>query len=177
MEKFKKLSDIFEKDHLHVLADAVSGNTEFTLDNWHYALEREVLNGNVPEEINHHFNIAKNMALYSYFCYGLVVEAHLKTYITIERALKLKYAQHFNDETKAGLKYLIEIAVKEEWVTDSGFRCVDNPSPENNYCKNLSDVIAGLRNARAHGEKLITHDCHWHIMNCADFVNQLFRLS
>lgn len=178
MEEFKSLENVMKKYHSHVLVDAVAGNTNFTLENWHADLADEALNECVPDEIKSQFNIVRNMALYSYFCYGLVIETMLKSYIVIEYALRIKYDQSTpgkkRNAIRSSLKNLINFAVQQGWICDAGFRVLKKPAPGNTWCKDLPDVISGLRNSFAHGSNSRTHDCQADIMNCADFINQLF---
>ena len=133
-------------------------------------LSMEVLNDEVPNEIKGQFNVAKNMALYTYYFYALAPEVHLKTFTIIEYAIKLK-AQ---PKKKLMLRALIKLAVNQGWVNDAGFRHLDNPSPDNQWCKSMIDVIPDLRNSQAHGSNMLVGDCLHHISSCADFVNQLF---
>ncbi len=169
MEEFKSLEELTEMDEKHRLIWAACGSVP-SLKGMHKYLSEEVLNNEVPEEIKGQFNVAKNMALYSYYFYALAPEVHLKTYTVIEQALRLKA----NPKKKMMLKALINHAVSQGWIKDSGFRHLDNPNPDNAWCKSMVVVISDLRNFKAHGSSMLVGDCLHHISSCADFVNQLF---
>ncbi|AAZ27383.1 hypothetical protein CPS_0381 [Colwellia psychrerythraea 34H] len=136
----------------------------------HDYLSKEVLNEEVPDEIQGQFNVAKNMALYSYFFYALAPEVHLKTYTVIEHALRVK----MKPKKTMMLKALINHAVAQRWISDAGFRHIDKPNSDNEWCKTMVTVIPSLRNCKAHGSTMLVGDCLHHISSCADFINQLF---
>lgn len=169
MEEFKELHQLTEMDEKHRLMGMVCGSVP-DLEMMHTLLSKETLNEEVPEVIKGQFNVAKNMALYPYYFYALAPEVHLKTYTIIEHAIKLKA----KPEKRLMLRQLVKLAVKNEWVTDAGFRHIDNPTPDNEWCKSMIDVIPDLRNSQAHGSSMLVGDCLHFISSCADFVNQLF---
>lgn len=169
MENLKKLNDLTKMDEKHRLMGALCGSVP-SLKGMHQYLFDERLNEAVPEEIKSQFNVAKNMALYSYFFYALAPEVHLKTYSIIEHALRLRA----RPPKRTMLKALIRQAVSQGWISDSGFRHIKSPSPDNDWCKSMIDVIPGLRNSQAHGSNMLVGDCLHHISTCADFINQLF---
>ncbi|WP_319525700.1 hypothetical protein [uncultured Desulfosarcina sp.] len=169
MEKFKRLEELTKMDEKHQLMGAVCGYVP-DLKKMHKALSKETLNEEVPEEIRGQFNVAKNMALYTYFFYALAPEVHLKTYTIMEHALKLRA----NCMKRLGLRALLKKAVKNNWISDSGFRHLKNPSEENEWCKALLNILPDLRNSQAHGSNLLVDDFIHHIRCCADFINQLF---
>lgn len=110
------------------------------------------------------------MALYQYFCYALAPEVQLKTYTIIELALKTRA----NSSKRHMLGALIELAVKEKWIIDAGFRHISDPKPDNPYCQTLVRILPELRNEAAHGSTHLTPDSVGHLQKCADLVNQLF---
>jgi hypothetical protein len=169
MEEFKSLEELTEMDEKHRLMGAICGSVP-SLKGIHKYLSKETLNDEVPEEVRGQFNVAKNMAIYSYYFYALAPEVHLKTYTIIEHALRLKA----NPKKPMMLKALINHAVSQRWIKDSGFRHIDNPSADNEWCKSMVDVMSSLRNSKAHGSSMQVGDCLPHISSCADFVNQLF---
>jgi len=172
MEEFKSLEELTEMDEKHKLMGAICGSVP-SLEKMHKYLSQELLNDEVPDEIKGQFNVAKNMALYSYYFYALSPEVHLKTYTIIEHALRLKV----NPKKRMMFKALINHAVSQRWINDSGFRHIENPSPNNEWCKSMVEVMPSLRNSKAHGSSMLIGDCLHHISSCADFVNQLFPAS
>jgi len=172
MEEFKSFDEINEIDERHQLLGRLTGRT-LDLKKLHLHLSTIEMNETVPEEIVGQFNIAKNMALYSYYCYSLAPEVRLKTYTVIEYALKKK----IGSKKTIGLKKLLKEAVKNNWIVDSGFRHISSPSESNEYCESLIEVLPSLRNDSAHGTTMLSPDFITHIEICADLVNQLFQLK
>lgn len=169
MEELKSLDELTEMDEKHRLMGAVCGAVP-SLEKMHDFLSQERLNRQVPDEIKGQFNVARNMALYSYYFYALAPEVHLKTYTLIEHALKLKV----KPEKHMMLAKLLRVALANGWVSDVGFRHIENPSPDNEWCKAMLKGIPDLRNSQAHGSSMLVGDCLHHIAVCADFINQLF---
>ena len=169
MEEFKQLSEVCKIDEKHVLLSKVSGGI-LSLELLHKVLSEIELNSSVPDKIKGQFNVARNMALYTYYFYALAPEVQHKTYTVIEYALKIKA----NTSKKLMLKRLLTMAVENKWISDSGFRHIDSPDENNSYCKSLINVLPNLRNGAAHGQSLLLPDCIGHIEKCADFINQLF---
>lgn len=169
MEQLKSLEELTKMDEKHRLMGAFCGVVP-NLEKMHDLLSKEHLNSNVPDEIKGQFNVARNMALYSYFFYALAPEVHLKTYTVIEYALKLKV----RPRKHMMLGKLLDIALQEGWISDGGFRHIKNTSPDNDWCKAMLKGIANLRNSQAHGSSMLVGDCIDQISVCADFINQLF---
>lgn len=172
MEEFKTLSEWTEMDEKHRLMVAVCGAVP-DLEKMHQLLSEERLNEAVPDNIKGQFNVARNMALYTYFFYALAPEVHLKTYTLIEHALKVKASS----PKRLMLGELLRMAVNKGWISDSGFRHLNNPGENNEWCKSLENVLRNLRNSQAHGSTLLVGDCLHHVRVCADFINQLFPES
>lgn len=176
MEKFKELSKLTEIDSRHLAFAKVTGNLP-DLEKIHQLLSKETLNPEVPEDIQSQFNVARNMAIYSYFLYSLAPEVQHKTYTVIEFALRIKSEQHQIQKKSSKpmmLRQLLKLALKKGWINDKGFRHVKNPSDSNQWCKDMVDTIPNLRNSQAHGTHLLVPDFYHHIRVCADFINQLF---
>lgn len=176
MEEFKKLVEITELDEKHQLLSRVTGYVP-DLKKTHEALSEVTLNDEVPEDLRGQFNVAKNMGLYCYFFYALAPEVQLKTYTVIESALRLKAEQvgiYGQKNRHLMLRKLLTHAVDKGWVTDGGFRHIDNPSSANEWCRSMINVISSLRNSQAHGSNSLVPDFYHHICVCADFLNQLY---
>jgi hypothetical protein len=169
MEEFKSLEELTKMDEKHWRMGAVCAAVP-DLEKMHEALSEERLIEELPEEIKGQFNVARNMALYTYFFYALVQKVHLKTYTIIKHALKLKA----NSSKRLMLGKLLRMAIDNGWISDSGFRHIEDPSENNEWCKSLEDVLGNLRNSKAHGSTLLVGDCLHHVRFCADFINQLF---
>ena len=169
MEELKRLEELTEMDEKHRLMGAICGAVPSS-ERMHDVLSKERLNGQVPEVIKSQFNVARNMALYTYYFYALAPEVNLKTYTLIEHALKLKT----KPEKHMMLAKLLRAALRNGWISDAGFRHIDNPSRDNEWCRAMVKSIPELRNSQAHGSSMLIGDCIDHISICADFINQLF---
>ena len=169
MEELKRLEELTEMDEKHRLMGAICGAVHSS-ERMHDVLSKERLNGQVPEVIKSQFNVARNMALYTYYFYALAPEVNLKTYTLIEHALKLKT----KPEKHMMLAKLLRAALRNGWISDAGFRHIDNPSRDNEWCRAMLKSIPELRNSQAHGSSMLIGDCIDHISICADFINQLF---
>lgn len=169
MEEFKTLEELTIMDEKHRLMATVFGAVP-DLEKMHQSLSEERLNEAVPDEIKGQFNVARNMALYTYFFYALAPEVQLKSYSLIEHALKVKA----NPKKRVMLRNLVRLAVDKGWVSDSGFRHIEKTGSGNEWCRSLPDVLADLRNGQAHGSTFLAGDCLHHVRVCADFINQLF---
>ena len=168
MEELKPLNVIHRIDQRHVLLGELTGGV-LELKKLHFAVSKINLHNAVSEKIQGQFNVARNMAIYTYFMYSLAPEVHMKTYSVMEMALR----EFYGGDTKTNLKYLVRRAVDAGVIQDSGFRHVP-ADPENTYSKKLVEVFPKLRNTMAHGTSMLMPDCVGHIEKCADFINQLF---
>lgn len=169
MEQFKVYEDIKRMDRGHYLLGQITGLVP-TLPKLHAALAEITLHEDVPEDVRGQFNVARNMALYTYFHYAMAPEVQMKTYSVIELALKRRFA-HMSRRTLAPL---LKEANKQGLLSDSGFRHLAGPDPRNTYSKRLEQILPKLRNAAAHGSTDLMPNCLDHITICADLINQLF---
>ena len=170
MEEFKSLDQLTKVDPQHVLNDAK--DSPLSLENMHQLLANEMLSVHVPNEIQDQFNIIKNMALYSFFCYPLAIEVQLKSYSLIEFALKLK----IRPKQPMMLKALLEHALNQQWISDNGFRHIEQVSADNQGCQLLINQISRLTSLGQLGSNIQMgkETCIEHIRICCDFLNQLF---
>ena len=172
MEHFKPLSKVSEPDERHALLDQITGS-RLTLVGLHEALSQLCLREDVPEEIRSQFNVARNLALYTWYSYSLNPVVQLKSYILIEHALDIR-----DGRRKRAFKKLLNRAVSERWILDSGFCHVqETPDDEQAYCKTLIEALPKLRNSAAHGSNDLDHRSVSSLAISADFVNQVFYSS
>ncbi|HKO98126.1 MAG TPA: hypothetical protein VJU86_14105 [Pyrinomonadaceae bacterium] len=94
MEQLKALEEVCQPDvryrnrvDLDLTTGAVS---ETTIQSLYSVIEPIRLNKKVPEELRNHFEVAGNLALYSWFVYPFNVVAAMHAYSTLEMALKQK---------------------------------------------------------------------------------------
>ena len=172
MDSFKPYDEIMSVDKQHLFLQKMGGK-EIDLPSHHSTLEAIQMHTGVPLVIRSQFNIARNMALYSYFFYSLGAEVQLKACNVIEHALRIKAKR-----PELMLRQLLTLANEKNWLADSNFRHIGIEHQKKGYCKSLERVLPHLRNESAHGVPPLVWDCVGHIERCADLVNQLFpRLS
>jgi hypothetical protein len=169
MEELKTLENLEKIDDRHVLLGQVTGRM-WSKEHLHATVSAITVHDGVPEDIKNQFNVARNLALYSYYCYSFAPLLQGATFTVLEFALKLKEGS----SKKIAFAHLLEMAVRKGWIQDRGFRHVENPTDDNVYSTSLSTTIPSLRNDFAHGSNQLTPDIIFHLEVCADFVNQLF---
>jgi hypothetical protein len=169
IEEFKMLDAIVVPDERHALLDQITG-THFSLQILHAQLDAMTLIPATPEEIRSQFNVARNLALYTWFSYSLNPIVQLKTYILIEHALKLRLG-HDNWP----LPKLIRKAISRGLVCDEGFSHLANvEAGSTKYVRNMIDVLPKLRNQAAHGSNMLSQHAVSHLQICTDWINQIY---
>lgn len=169
MENFKLFTDIECIDERHILLSLVSGRIQDKVQRYD-SIKSIVLNNCVPDEIKSQFNVLRNLALYQYFCYSFSSLVQHQSFVVIEYALRIR----FSYSAHARLKNILRKTIEDGFIKDSGFRHIDNPSPNNEYSKSLIDIIPDMRNEFAHGTNQLTPQIMHYIQVCADFINQLY---
>ena len=163
MEKFKKLEEITSPDirtTYFVLVNHETGKKrEFSIKNLHDEVETIELDETVPEEVRSQFNVARNLCLYSWFCYPFHNVACLKAYSTIELALRIRLGK--SEETVSSLRSMLEEALAKGFFTENW----------------IPEAISYLRNVAAHGSSM---NGPWSVMilrRSAGVLNELFFRS
>lgn len=169
MEEFISLEEITKPDERHGLLGQITG-CPYSLETLYKAIEPIFLNDTVPDDVISQFNITKNLAIYTWFSYSLAPVVDLKTYVDMEHALRLKY-----DDKKTAFRNLIEKAVNQKLIMDSGFRHINYGDDPQEYSRNLIKTLPNLRNGAAHGSTNLDFNCTLTLGICADFINQLFQ--
>jgi hypothetical protein len=160
MEELKKLNEMTLPDSRttsFVVRNRETGQVrEFSICDLHEEVELIKLDETVPEEVRSQFNVARNLCLYSWYCYSFHNVACLQAYSTIELALRIRLGKA--EDAKCTLRPLMDEAlanglISEDWMPEG---------------------ITYLRNISAHG-KLMIHP--WSVMilrGSADTINQIF---
>ncbi len=168
---------------------APGGIRKRTLQDFHHTAESIRLHEGVPEAIRNHFQIARNLILYSWFYYPFNVTAELCAYTSAEYALRLRAR-----DRKTPFAILLKDAVSNGWISDSGFsiprrkkealKRFNEGLPEefqtpvsslgNEYCDTLRKTIPKLRNWLAHGDSMLHEHGALTVRICAELINQLF---
>lgn len=188
----KPFDQILEADSIwqaFVLRNRETGETrKITLRDRYSAVEAITLSSMVPESIREHFDVARNLLLYSWFEYHFMPVAEMHAFSSVEYAIRVK-----SDKPMLMLRQGLELAIRENWIKDSGFLHyrvgqeefdADEPATKNPdvydvqaYCKILLDSLPYLRNTLAHGNTMLHPGGHRTVAICADLINQLFEPS
>lgn len=178
----------------YLLVNRETGATRQKTLHDHYGdVEEIALLPEVPEDIRVHFDTARNLYLYNWFVYRFGPVAELHAIASVEFALKIK-----SGRKRAGLKKLLNYAIEQKWIQDSGFKywpvsqetfiqrtAADSYRPQNEendpdadilqaYCKILADSLPYFRNNFAHGSSILYPTGVATLAICADIINQLF---
>jgi hypothetical protein len=116
-DSLKSLAQIYEPDERQKMFVG-------TLRDRHRMLSDIKLNDSVPRDVRQLFETAKNASLYLWFVYRFNQVAEMVGFTSLEAALLKKCEiEKVGDYAKRspGLKRLLNIAVKKEWLTEEGF--------------------------------------------------------
>jgi hypothetical protein len=162
MEKLKPLDEICQPDVRYrnrVDLDHSTGIiTDTTVESIYRRIEPIQLNENVPEDVRNHFEIARNLALYSWFVYSFNVVAAMQAYSSLEMALKRKTGKE-----RISLKKTLAQALKGRKLATGLGLPID-----------ISDAVAYLRNDLAHGNSTMHGQGIDALDLCAKLINELF---
>lgn len=149
---------------------------KLTLSDIYKSVESIKLDESVPDDVKSQFNVAKNLAIYTWFCYSFHQISELKAFSTLEMALRMKFGK---DEQKLRFKTLLTKAVESGMIKDIGFNHIKETlkNPDSTaYTERLPDLIPKFRNNLAHGSCILHPDSCINLQICADFINQLFHV-
>jgi len=164
MEELKKINEITSPD---------SRTTSFVIVNWETGQKREFSicdlheqvelirldETTVPEEVRSQFNVARNLCLYSWYCYSFHNVACFKAYSTIEMALRIRLGKA--NEAVCYLRPMLDEALARGILQD----------------KSALETIPYLRNLAAHGSPM---NAPWSVpmlRRCAETLNELFAVT
>ncbi|RJG19294.1 hypothetical protein D4A39_00015 [Alcanivorax profundi] len=174
MEEFKEFDKLEHADerNLHwCIFDPESGHSrQITKQDFYSALSAITLNEKVPNTVLSQFNIAKNIAIYSWNCYSFHQVCEMKVYSTLEYALKDRL------EKQAPFPRLIRAAISRGLVMDKGFSHIKTMSDKDptEYCRTLANIMPKLRNSLAHGGSALHPGSLSTLIICAEFINQIY---
>jgi hypothetical protein len=175
------------------------------LSDIHARLVGLVLHDAVPIDVRIHFETAKNLLLYSWFCYRFLQVAELHALGTLEMAFRRLYEIDDHADDAPGLAFLLRRALQEGRVRNEGVRHVERVmttpqepiqqarvdedgvhaggvlAPEvpdmSGYAEMLAKELPRHRNTLAHGSGLLHWGAYLTLELCCDIVNQLFAKS
>lgn len=194
MEEFKRFDEILKPDgrqKFFVLWEKASEDQRLELKDLYEIAEKIRLHEGVPEVIRNHFTTAQNLLVYSWFFYPFNVTAEFLAFVTLEFALKERFALEKGSQKgrETMFKGLVKKAVDEGWVKDEGFSHIHNQSKLNSssdygigissqqvrsYTETLIESLPFIRNELAHGSSTLHPDGAFSVRLCAEFINQLF---
>lgn len=159
MERLKRLEDICRPDERYqnrVDIDLSTGAvTPTTVESIYVLVEKIKLGAGVPDEVRSHFEIARNLALYSWFVYSFNVVAGMQAFASLEMAVRIK-----TNATKDNNFYdLLEKVF---------------PGRELAPGISLRKAITKMRNDLAHGSSMMHGQGISGLRFCADLINELF---
>ena len=162
METLKPLDEICQPDVRYrnrVDLDHSTGiTTDTTVESIYRLIQPIQLDENVPEEIRSHFEIARNLALYSWFVYSFNVVAAMQAYSSLEMALKRKTGKE-----RISLKKTLAEAFQGRKLESGLGPPID-----------ISEAVAYLRNDLAHGNSTMHGQAIYALDLCAKLINELF---
>jgi len=95
MEQLKKLEEVCQPDERNrnrINLDHATGAVTPTTVASIYAVVASIrLNDNVPDTVRSHFNVARNLALYSWFVYSFSEVASMQALASLEMAARACY--------------------------------------------------------------------------------------
>lgn len=158
MERLKRLEDICRPDERYlncVDIDHSTGAVTTTTIEFIYTLVEEIeLGAGVPDEVRSHFEIAKNLAVYSWFVYSFNVVAGMQAFASLEMAVREK-----TGDRKTVFKNLLDTVFKGRQLAAG---------------VSLSTVVTKLRNDLAHGSPTMHGQSVSTLRFCADLINELY---
>ncbi len=176
MEEFKEFNQLLSPDDRNLYFCVTNTSTgesrSLTLDDIYSSVNEINLLDVVPDDIQSQFNIAKNLAVYSWFSYPLHQISEMKAFSTVEQALKCCLGKH-----KYGFKGLLKKAVQLGMLKDQGYRHISTPNDSSciEYVSKLPDIMPSLRNSLAHGGTTLHPDSITNLQICCDTINQLYK--
>lgn len=140
------------------------------------------LHEEVHEDIQSQFNIAKNIFVYSWYCYPFGNVAELKAISTLEFALRLK-----SSNKRLGLRRLLIQAIdngliiesipeknEDEYFIYEYLKIEIPPVDLKERTKQTADFLSYYRNNLAHGSTTLSIPSSLIFEITSDFINQLF---
>lgn len=175
MEEFKLLASLTNPDERNlywaVIDRSTGASRRLELEDIYNSVFEISLDEIVPEDIRSQFNVAKNVAVYSWYCYPFHQVCEMKAYSTVEFALKQRL------EKNSPFPKLITKAINLGLINDAGFSHLRKPVDEASveYSRSLVEIMPKLRNGLAHGSTTLRPGAVKTLRICADFINQLYR--
>ncbi|NRA22576.1 MAG: hypothetical protein HRU05_19055 [Oceanospirillaceae bacterium] len=175
MEELKKLEEIDQPDVRNLFYSIINTETgesrPFDITDLYASVKAVELSAKVPEDVISQFNVARNLAIYSWHSYSFNQTSEMQSFSVVEMALKDRLGKH-----KYGFRGLIKKAVNIGLIKDVGFRRIKGTHhKDNSYSESLKDIVPHLRNNLAHGSVTLHPGAVATLQWSADFINQLYK--
>ena len=176
MEKFKVYEELVNPDNRTTMYSVRNRDTgeisDFTLRYLYEEVEFVKLDESYVknENVISQFNVAKNLAVYTWFSYSFHQIAEMKAYSVVEMALRDIYKNK-----GLSLNNLVERAVKEQLLIEDDFLYLKDNNSSESFVKNLSFIISKSRNLLAHGSTMLDNSSLQTMHICKDIINQLYK--
>lgn len=158
MEQLKRLEDICRPDERYsnrVDLDHTTGTaTPMTVESIYSLVEPIRLNATAPEQVRSHFEVARNLAVYSWFVYSFHEVAVMQAMASLEMAARAK-----TGESETPFKNLLEKLF---------------PGSEFAPGISLGKAITYFRNELAHGSSMLTGQSVMFLHRCSELINELY---
>lgn len=159
MERLKKLEEVLEPDERNRNRFDFNYSTgemmPTGIDSIYRVVEGIQLNENVPDEVRSQFNVARNLALYSWFAYSFHEIAARQALATLEMSVRQK-----TGDDKTAFKNLLDKLFPGRQI-----------APD----ISLSKAVSTTRNELAHGSTMLTGQGLGFVQLCAELINELFQ--
>ena len=158
MEQLKRLEDIYQPDARYknrVDLDLTTGTTTpMTAESIYSLVEPIQLNASVPDDVRSYFEVARNLAVYSWFVYSFHEVAVMQAMASLEMAAREK-----TGEAETPFKNLLEKLF---------------PGRELASSISLGKAVTYFRNELAHGSTMITGQSAMFLRGCAELINEMY---
>lgn len=158
MERLKKLEEVCKPDERNRNRGDLDHSTGFvtptTIESIYAVVESIKLNDQVPDDIRSHFEIARNLALYSWFVYSFNVVAAMQAFASLEMAVRNKIANK-----EMSFNHRLKKVFKNRKIAEG---------------LSLAKAISKLRNDLAHGSETIHGQGLEYLSMCSELINELY---
>lgn len=163
LRKFNELMTIDRRNSFWIITNPLTKQkTTITLEDWYKQVESISLCDKVPQEIRSEFNVARNLAVYSWFCHSFHRVCKTKAFGILEEALAVKYNQKNHKKTE--LQVLLEMAVEDGSLDkNSDVLAKEIPKLLNKFRKDIAQNEIYYKNS------LFT------LKICSEMINQVFE--
>ena len=191
INNFKNIDKVFEPDF----------KENISFEEYYHKVADISLDNIVPQEIKEHFDIARNLMLYSWFVSRFKHVAELHAFSSVEFAIRTKIKTIIPEKSKIkNIKPLLEYAIQQKWITDDGFPEIiekrkqrqdfnkmiedglgikfsgaDLESDIQKQSKTLISLLPTLRNIFAHGSNTLLNSYLDLLNTCRHIINQIFN--